>query len=109
MRPSVPIVLAVLAAAAGIVYGFAVVAHDLRRVADDLDLVARDMSTISDDVRSIADDVSALADALAGEAEDDDQRQTTGISRRGQMPRVRRTHLVVRERARARIIGRGPR
>ena len=103
MRHSVPTVLAVLVAAAGIAYGLALVSRDLRRVSDDLDVVARDMSTISDDVRSIADDVNAIADALAGEPEDDEQRQTTGVSYRHTL-RPRRTHLVIRQRARTRIV-----
>ena len=59
MRHSLPTVLAVLVAAAGIGYGLMVLSQDLRRVSDDLDAVARDMSTMSDDVRSIADDVNA--------------------------------------------------
>jgi hypothetical protein len=104
MRHSVPTVLAVLVAAAGIAYGLMLVSRDLRRVSDDLDVVARDMSTISDDVRSIADDVNAIADALAGEPEDDEQRQTTGVSYRQHVLRLRRTHLVIRQRARARVI-----
>jgi len=105
MRHSVPTVLAVLVAAAGIAYALMLVSRDLRRVSDDLDVMARDMTTMSDDVRSIADDVNALADALAGEPEDDEQRQTTGISHRRVVPRLRRAHVVLRQRARARVAG----
>ena len=96
MRHSLPTVLAVLVAAAGIGYGLMVLSQDLRRVSDDLDAVARDMSTMSDDVRSIADDVNAIADALAGEPEDDEQRQATAVAQRAHAPRLRRTHLVIR-------------
>jgi hypothetical protein len=96
MRHSLPTVLAVLVAAAGIAYGLLMVSRDLRRVSDDLDVVARDMGTMSEDVRSIADDVNAIADALAGEPEDDEQRQTTGLARRAHGSRVRRAHAARR-------------
>jgi hypothetical protein len=104
MRHSVPTVLALLVAAAGIAYGLVLVSRDLRRVSDDLESVARDMSTISNDVRSIADDVNAIADALAGEPEDDEQRQATAVAQRRHVSRVRRTQLVMRQRGRAHVV-----
>jgi len=106
MRHSLPTVLAVLVAAAGIGYGLMVLSRDLRRVSDDLDAVARDMSTMSDDVRSIADDVNAIADALAGEPEDDEQRQTTAVAQRAHahQPQLRRMHLVIRRRPRVHVV-----
>jgi len=104
MRQSLPTILAVLVAAAGIAYALTLVSRDLRRVSDDLDAVAHDMSTMSDDVRSIADDVNAIADALAGEPEDDEQRQATNVAQRAHAPRLRHTHLVIRQRPHARVL-----
>jgi hypothetical protein len=80
MRQQLATVLAVLLAAAGIVYALVMVASDLRHVSDELDLVAHDMSTMSDDVHSIADDVNAIADALAGDADDDEPQQSTAAT-----------------------------
>ena len=96
MRSSAPTLLVALVAAAAITYGLVSVSRDLRRVSDDLEVVARDMHSMSDDVRSIADDVNAIADALAGEPDDDEQRQTTSVAYRTHRARLRRAHLVLR-------------
>jgi len=101
MRSSVPTLLVALVAAAAITYGLVSVSRDLRRVSDDLEVVARDMHSMSDDVRSIADDVNAIADALAGEPDDDEQRQATSVAHRGHRARMRRTQVAMHPRGHA--------
>ncbi len=103
MRHALPTVLALLLAAAGIVYALLAVSNDLRHVSDALDTVARDMSAMSDDVQSIADDVNAIAVALATDEDDNGQQQSTGSSRRAHAPRIRRAHLAVGKRTHPRV------
>ena len=105
MRHTLPIVLVLLLAAAGLVYALILVANDLRHVSDQMEAMAHDLGAMAEDVRSIADDVNAIADALAGDEDDDTPQQSTGTSRHARLPRVRRARLAARASVRVGIGG----
>jgi hypothetical protein len=95
MRQTLPTILAVLLSAGAVVYALLVVASDVRHVSDELDVLAHDMSGIADDVRSLADDVNAIADVLAGDEDQEDQRQSPAVANDPAAPQpTHRTHAL---------------